>query len=225
MSQNPETLYLGFDTAKAKLDWSLIDQQGIELTYGMVPNAVGEIATALLTIAGNYPDDFIRCVVEATGVYHYALLEACRMLNVPCIVYNAILTRQQMNASVRGKKTDRSDAFLVARVGWSGSGRVHMPEVYLTTKHYARSCSKLSTLSTSFKVYHQHLSDLVADDLSHEARELLDGIQTAITNTRRQLYKEPASLVRFRIFGGFRRPSSLLPMPDSIPRSGKAALP
>jgi transposase len=185
--------YLGFDTAKAKMDYSLIDAQGIEQTFGAVPNSAIALAELVLTIAGNYPSQPIRCVVEATGTYHYPLLEACEAIGMQCVVYNAILTRQQINSSIRGKKTDRSDAFLVARVGWSGSGRVHTVEPYMLTKHYARSCNKLSGLGTLFTQYKSHLTGLLADDLSQEATALLDGIQTAIRDARTQFYKELAA--------------------------------
>jgi len=142
---NKPEYWLGFDTAKAKLDWSLIDAQGLEQTYGTVTNNTLEIAALLLTIAGNYPGQAIRCVVEATSTYRYALLEAAQAVGLQCIVYNAILTRQQINSSIRGKKTDRSNAYLVARTGWSGRGRIHTPELDLTTKHFARGCHMFQT--------------------------------------------------------------------------------
>lgn len=194
------THYLGFDTAKAKLDYSLIDAQGIEQLFGVVPNGVIALAELLLAVVGNYPNGHIRCVVEATSTYHYALLEACQVVGVQCVVYNAILTRQQINSSIRGKKTDRSDAFLVARVGWSGGGRVHTVEPYVVTKHYARGCNKLSGLSTLFSQYQSHLTELLADDLSQETTALLDGIQTAIRKARAQLYKELANSAQSETF-------------------------
>jgi transposase len=193
VSAGSPAYYLGFDTAKAKLDYSLIDAQGIEQLFGTVLNAAAPLAELLLTVTGDYPDEPICCVVEATSTYHYALLEACQAVGIHCIVYNAILTRQQINGSVRGKKTDRSDAFLVARVGWSGGGRVHTSEPYMATKHYARGCNKLSTLSTLFTQYQRHLTGLLADDLSQDATALLDGIQTAIREAQAQLYRELAT--------------------------------
>lgn len=182
--------WLGFDTAKAKLDYSLITAQGLEQDYGTVANNETEIAELLLSVEGNYPGAVLRCVVEATSTYHYTLLEACQAIGMQCIVYNAILTRQQINSSIRGKKTDRSDAFLVARVGWSGGGRVHTPEINMTTKHYARGCHKLSILSSSFAQYKQHFTELLDGELSDDAKELLVGIQQAIKEARAQLYKD-----------------------------------
>lgn len=181
--------WLGFDTAKTKLDYSLINAQGIEQHYGTVANNVGGILSLLLTIDGNYPGESLCCVVEATSTYHYPLLEAAQAIGMPCIVYNAILTRQQINSSIRGKKTDRSDAFLVARTGWSGGGRVHLPE-QLATKHFARGCHKLSILSSSFAQYKQHFTELLDGELSNDAKELLVGISRAIKEARVQLYKD-----------------------------------
>jgi len=192
--------YLGFDTAKAKLDYSLIDVQGIEQTYGTVTNSAVEIVTLLLTIGGNYPSEVVRCVVEATSTYHYALLEAAQAVGLQCIVYNAILTRQQINSSIRGKKTDRSDAFLVARTGWSGGGRIHTPEVNLATKHFARGCHKLSILSSSYAQYKHHFTELLDGELSSDALELLIGIQTAIKEARAQLHKDLASSAQGETF-------------------------
>ena len=105
---------------------------------------------------------------------------------------NAILTRQQINSSIRGKKTDRSDAFLVARTGWSGGGRVHTPEAHMVTKHVARGCTKLSILSSSYGQYRQHFTELLAGELSDDAKELLIGIQQAIKEARAQLYRDLA---------------------------------
>ena len=105
-----------------------------------------------------------------------------------------------MKATVRGKKTDRSDAFLVARVGWSGGGRLHTPEPYRVTKHYARSCQKLSVLGSSFQVYKGHITKLLEGELTSDVKELLAGIQTAIRDARAQLYKDLAASARGDVF-------------------------
>lgn len=196
----PATYYLGFDTAKAKLDWSLIDQRGIEQTYGMVANNEFDIATLLLTVAGNYPGEVIHAVVESTSTYHYPLLDAARAVGMPCLVYNAILTKQQIKGTVRGKKTDRSDAFLVARVGWSGGGRPHTAESYMATKHYARGAQKLSILSSSFRQYKTHFSELLIGEITPEFTTLLQGVQDAIQEARAQIYKDLAASAKGEIF-------------------------
>ena len=194
------TCFIGFDVAKNKLDWSFINAQGIEQDYGTVPNTVDEVGELLSTITGTYSSEVFNCVVEATSTYHFPLLEACQVLHLPCLVYNPILTKQQIKGSVRGKKTDRSDAFLVARVGWSGGGRLHVPELYMTTKYYARSCQKLSMLNSSFQQYKNHFTELLDSQLTPDTIEALDNIQQAIKEARKQICKDLAKSAKGGLF-------------------------
>jgi transposase len=199
MSQNKTVLpigvdyYLGCDVSKVKLDVSLVNANGQELWSDKVSNEPVALAEFLLTVAGAYPGATVRCVVEATGTYHLALAETSHTLDMGCIVYNPLLTKQGIKASVRGKKTDRTDALLIARMGLRGEGRLYTPELYLATKHYARNCQKLSILSSSFRQYKDHFSELLGNDVSAEATELLQGIQTAITDARTQIYRDLAA--------------------------------
>ena len=185
--------FLGFDVAKDKLDYSLINEQGIELCSGKVANDEAAIATLLLTISGHYQDADITSVVEATGCYHHPLVEACQAVNLPVRIFNPILTRQQIKSSVRAKKTDKTDALMIARLGLRGEGRLWLPEPYRATKHYARSCQKLSIYGSSFKLYNNHITSLLKDDLSSEVVELMNGVQEAIAAARRQLYRDLAT--------------------------------
>lgn len=192
--------FLGFDVAKSKLDYSLINEQGLEQDHGKIANEPAAIASFLLTVTGAYLDTSITCVAEATGGYQDNLTDMCHELGLPCLTYNPLITKQQTRATVRGKKTDRSDAFLVARVGWSGGGRLHTPEPYRTTKHYARSCQKLSILHSSFRQYKTHISELLDDELTTETNEALVSIQTAIQDTRKQLCKDLAANAKGETF-------------------------
>jgi len=192
--------FLGFDVAKSKLDYSLINEQGMEQCHAKIANEPVAIATFLLTMTGAYTETGITCVAEATGGYQDNLTDICHELGIPCLIYNALITKQQTRATVRGKKTDRSDAFLVARVGWSGGGRLHTPEPYRITKHYARSCQKLSVLGSSFQVYKGHITELLEGELTNDAEKLLTGIQTAIRDARAQLYKDLATSAQGDIF-------------------------
>lgn len=193
--------FLGCDVAKAKLDVSLVNERGIEQWIDIVPNEPLAIATHLLTVQGAYPDSSFCCVVEATACLHHNLAEVCYVLDIPCRVYNPILTRQQIKATVRGKKTDRTDALLIARIGLRGEGRPYTPEPYLHTKYAARAQQRLSLFSTSLQLYQRHVTEVLADDLTDTAKELLSGIQTQITAARKQFIADteaaaPAGLMK-----------------------------
>jgi transposase len=198
MSAN--TYFLGFDVSKAKLDVSFINERGIEQWIDNLPNNTVDVATFLLTVSGNYPGDSIICMVESTGSYHYAVVEGAMLAGVPCRLYNPILTKQQTKATIRGKKTDRTDAFLAARVGWSGGGRQYLPEPYMAARHYARSCQKLTKLSSSFMLHHAYLGERLEEGLSPDAKAAYADVQRAITEAKLQLRKEMASAADSDIF-------------------------
>lgn len=184
--------FLGCDVSKLKLDVALVNAQGIELLSDVIKNEPESIATFLLTLAGNYPNETIHCAVEATGVYHLPLAETSYAIGIPCRVYNPLITKSAIKGTIRGKKTDRTDALLIARMGLRGEGRYYTPEPFMTTKHYARSCQKLSILSSSFQHYKSHITELLDGELTPEALDVLKDIQQAIKDARKQLYKDLA---------------------------------
>lgn len=184
--------FLGCDVAKAKLDVSLIDNTGRELFADTVPNEAETVAVLLLTITGNYPGDELTCVVESTGTYHLTACEVSYAVGVDCRIYNPLLTKQQIRSTVRGKKTDRTDALLIARLGLRGEGYSYTPEPYRATKYQARSAQKLSVLASSFKRHHSHMAALLEAELSDQTEALMQGIQDAITLAKKQLYKDLA---------------------------------
>lgn len=185
--------FLGCDTAKTKYDVSLVNEQGIEQWADTVPNDCAAMAQFLLTLTGHYGTvASITCVVESTGCYHHPLLDACQALNVPCIVYNPLITKQQIKATIRGKKTDRTDATMIARLGLRGEGRVYTKEPYLATKYQVRSVQKLSGLAGASQLHQRHVTKLLEGNLSEHTKELLQGIQTAIADARKQLCEDMA---------------------------------
>jgi transposase len=192
--------FLGCDVSKHKLDAALINAQGAELWASTILNDGVAIATFLLTLTGAYPDKAVQCVVEATGIYHQLFAETSYGLGIPCRVYNPIITKSGIKGSVRGKKTDRTDATIIARMGLRGEGRLYSPEPYMTTKHYARSCQKLSILNSSFRQYKNHIAGLLGGELTDDATALLDGIQIAIKEARAQLYKDLAESAKGATF-------------------------
>jgi transposase len=184
--------FLGCDVAKLKIDVSLVDNNGVELLTEKVANDTPAITTLLTTLANQYLDDELTVVTESTGVYHLDLANTACQLGFKCIVFNPILTKQQTKASIRGKKTDKTDATMIARIGLRGEGSPFTPDRYPATKYYARSAQKLSVLSSAFRRHHEHTASQLDEHLSGEAAELLLGILKSIDDAKKQLYQDMA---------------------------------
>jgi transposase len=105
-----EIYVLGCDVSKRTVDVALVDGQGVVQWTDKIANEVSTITTYFFTVGGALPDVTIRIAVEATGCYHYPVTESAVAAELGCIVYNPILTKQQIKGSVRGAKTDKTDA-------------------------------------------------------------------------------------------------------------------
>lgn len=192
--------FLGCDVSKAKIDLSFINNNGVELWVDKIKNDRTSVATLLLTVGGNYPDDLVTIVIESTGVYHFPVAETSYCLGYSCRVYNPILTKQQIKATIRGKKTDRTDALMIARIGLRGEGLPYTPDIYKDTKYYVRSSQKLSVLASSFRLHHAHLADQLDHGMSSITKDLMIGIQESITAARMQLYQDMSTSAQGEIY-------------------------
>lgn len=188
-------LFLGCDVCKTKIDVALIDARGSVQWHDQVPNDELALCGYLLTVAGAHPDDVLHVVVESTGRYHYPLVDAATGIGLPVLLYNPLLTKQQIHSSVRGKKTDKTDAVHIARIGLRGDVALHRPEPHRSVKHYVRGQAKLGQLGADLSRHTRHLEAVLGDDLSAEARELAAGIQAQIAAAKRQFITDTLNLV------------------------------
>ncbi len=186
MTQN--TYVLGCDVSKRKIDVALLEDRGKLLWHDIVPNDIAELTTYLLTLQASYPEVALECAVEATGPYHYALLDACQLAGMPCRAFNPIMTKDQ--PSVRGKKTDKIDAVKIARVGMNGEVPIWHPEPYLTAKTLARSMQKLRKLSLSLNAHRNYLMETSALAIPASAPKAIEDIRESITTAHDQLFTE-----------------------------------
>lgn len=182
--------FLGCDTAKTKLDFCLINEQGVAQWTDTIANNTDAIATFILMVAGAYGPAEIICVTESTGTMHFTLAEVCAALNVTCRVCNPILTKQQLRTTIRGAKTDRTDALLIARLGLRGEGRIYTPELYLHTKYAARAQQQLTVMSSALQQYQQHIDTVLDTALSQAARTLLSQVRVDFQAARQQFLRD-----------------------------------
>lgn len=183
--------FLGCDVSKLKLDLCLVDEHGKQVWADQVANDEADIAAFLLSVSGNYSD--ITLVAEATGCFHLPFAETAYALGLTCLVYNPLITKQQIKATVRGKKTDKTDALMIARVGMRGEGRPYTPEAYLTTKYYARGMQRLGQFSGALTLYERHIEHLLGDALSPDVVAALGGVKEAFNQARKCVGREMAS--------------------------------
>lgn len=185
-------MVVGFDVSKASINWAVVNKAGKVTSEGVVPNRLTDLSALLKRLHSRHRT--LSCAVESTGVYHLPVLRACEQLGLPCRLINPIQTKQFTLHTVRGTKTDRTDARYIALLGLRGAGYVVMPvdDVTAKARAYLRLATRLQATHTKLELTRQYL-DRTGLDLDNQA---LNALQAA-TKTAVSAYRaEAAALLK-----------------------------
>jgi transposase len=97
-------------------------------------------------------DTNILVAAESTGDYHRELAISCLKRRIPFRLLNPITTKQFTRATVRKKKTDLTDALIIAKLALQGEGTKVTEETFSTLKPAIRTAMKLSNIHRTLKV-------------------------------------------------------------------------
>lgn len=101
---------------------------------------------------------------EATAEYHRHLAIACIEMDIPFRLINPLVTKQLTRVTVRKKKTDLSDAYLIAKSALQGEGTLVGKETFDPAKVIARTASKLGMISGIMLRMKRHLEEVVPEN-------------------------------------------------------------
>lgn len=122
---------IGIDVSKAKLDclWlrDLVNLKVKSKVFSNTPAGHQELLAWLMKQTGE-PVGELRCVLEATGIYHEGLAYALHEAGVRVSVVNPAQLREYANSLGTRTKTDKKDALVIARFGATQQPRVWQPE-------------------------------------------------------------------------------------------------
>src|SRR3989344_8101517 len=107
---------IGIDVSKKELVSAKVTKRGEIIERWTIPNEPVAIAHWLDAL----PHALLGA--EATAEYHNELARQCIARGVPFKLLNPIVTKQFTRATVRRRKTDRSDAEVIARCLLNGDG-------------------------------------------------------------------------------------------------------
>jgi transposase len=146
---------VGFDVGKDTLFGARIDRNGVVKEHYELANTKEAITPVAEGLRGRY--NHLLIASEATAEYHRPLAEVCLSLGVPFRLLNPITTKQFTRATVRKKKTDITDAEVIARVAAQGEGTLVTPATFAPMKSLVRTGVKLVHLRQSLTLMRYHL--------------------------------------------------------------------
>lgn len=111
---------ISFDVGKRELVGVRINKSTQVKEKIVLPNTPEVIDCFLNEVRQKYPRLTISS--EATADYHRCLAKRCLELNIPFRLINPILTKQFIRSTIRKKKTDLTDALIIAKLTLQGEG-------------------------------------------------------------------------------------------------------
>lgn len=161
---------VGVDVAKDSLVCVLIDRsEKIRKTY-TIENTKEKIEDFIDLLSRRYKH--LTVASEATAEYHRELAGVCLQKDIPFRLLNPITTKQFTRSTVRKKKTDLTDAHVIARLALRGEGELVGILSLGLTKPTTRTATKLAQVKQQLYLMEKRLKVL---DFDEGLIEKLDG--------------------------------------------------
>lgn len=141
---------IGFDVAKDNMVGARVSGSGRLKESFAIANNEGEITSCLEKLKIKYTS--LLLASEATGDYHVALAKVCLAKKIPFRLINPITTKQFIRATVRRKKTDLTDAEIIARLALQGEGTRVSLSSFCRSKTLHRTAIKLVKVNQTLKL-------------------------------------------------------------------------
>ena len=154
---------IGFDVSKKEIVGVLINKRStIKETY-IIENKKEKIGSFLDQIL--LKSRKVTMGSEATSEYHNVLAKCCLKRDIPFYVLNPIVTKQFTRATVRKKKTDLTDAHVIAKCILQGEGERVIESSFDPLKFVLRTSSQLAQMAVAFK----HMSSRFSEHFKKES--------------------------------------------------------
>ena len=134
-------IIVGINVSKETLVGVVIDRSTKVKVSFSIPNTQEAIKQLFDSFQKKYRRFQVTC--EATAEYHRTLAQVCLDRDITMRLLNPITTRQFTRATVRKRKTDQTDAVIIAKLGLQNEGRKVTAQLLEATKPVARTATKL----------------------------------------------------------------------------------
>ena len=174
---------VAFDVSKNELVGVKVNKRGQVKEKYKISNSIESDVNYLKTSSNS--KTILGC--EATGEYHNILVKECLNQNVNCYILNPIITKQFTRATVRKKKTDLTDAIVIAKCLLQGEGEKATVSDFNPAKRILRTSTELSKLTVSVshmkKGFQEHWSEQV--EIQQELDKLHKFIESSMKTIRK----------------------------------------
>src|SRR3989344_5238737 len=179
---------VGIDVAKNSFVYAVLDDsRRLVRAPQQIINAQPEIDAWLIELRRCYGERLELCL-ESTGSYHRLLIVTALHQRVPCRLLNPLMTKQFTRATVRGTKTDRKDALVIARLGLQQAGHLVSSDHLHPAKQLLRLSRKLCQVKTAIgrlQIVAGMLIEELPPDCAESFTDITQSLQIARMNFQR----------------------------------------
>lgn len=153
---------IAFDVSKNELVGVRINKRCVPLQSYQLQNSEDAIKNFFDEVELKYPASLVAS--EATAEYHRTLAQECIRRQIPFRLLNPILTKQFTRATIRKKKTDLSDALIIAKLALQGEGSLLTSESFAPVKTITRTERKLAAIIQMFNLMEKRLKTVLPEE-------------------------------------------------------------
>ncbi|MBI3273629.1 MAG: transposase [Candidatus Colwellbacteria bacterium] len=153
---------IGFDVSKNELVGIRTDKSAAVKETIIMENTRETIDQFLDGAKERYPHLTISS--EATADYHRTLAQRCLKREIPFRLINPILTKQFTRATIRKKKTDLTDAHIIAKLTLQGEGTLLTASSFDPAKSLSRTASKINRLFKMFSAISARMERILPEE-------------------------------------------------------------
>jgi transposase len=181
---------IGVDVGKANLDIALHPSG----EFYSIPNSEAHIRRFVKILKGYSIE---RIVVEATGRYEHALVQACNQAGLPIIVVNPISVRRYAQAIGVLAKTDRIDAQVIAK--YAATLKPEFKPIPDKTSQKIKDLLTRRSQLLEMSTMEKNRLQILPKALHRSIKSLLKMLQSQIETITRQIEQEVAKVDHWRI--------------------------
>lgn len=153
---------IGFDVSKKELVGIRTDKSALVRDKIIINNNPESIEAFIQEAKNKYPH--LMVASEATADYHRLLAEHCLKLDIPFRLINPILTKQFTRATIRKKKTDLTDAWIIAKLALQGEGSLLNIKSLDPLKSINRAAFKIQRIMMMLSAINQRFKRVFPED-------------------------------------------------------------
>jgi len=180
---------IGFDVSKKELVGIRTDKSALVRDKIIISNNSESIQTFIEEAKTKYPHLLVAS--EATADYHRNLAEHCLKSGIPFRLINPILTKQFTRATIRKKKTDLTDAWIIAKLALQGEGSLLNIKSLDPLKSINRTAFKIQRIAAMLSAIYQRFERVFPDnqEVLKELAKPLPVLNDTVKNLRSNVDK------------------------------------